>query len=79
MPWDLPKIKIRTIKDNELIKGYLMQSNFLFIKKYNNKIKKTDKIIYVAGTCFEKKAKPKNIGINAQCNLLLLFIANNKL
>ena len=79
MPWDLPKIKIKKTKNTELKKVYLMQSNFLFTREYKNKMKPTDKITYVAGTCFERNAKPKNTGINAQYNFLWLFIANNKL
>ena len=47
-----------------------MQSNFLFTREYKNKMKPTDKITYVAGTCFERNAKPKNTGINAQYNFL---------
>ena len=47
-----------------------MQSNFLFAKEYKNKIKPTDKIIYAAGTCFERNARPKNTGINTQYNFL---------
>ena len=60
--------KAKYIKNekNELIKEYLIQSNFLFVKAYKNKIKITDKITYVAGTCLERKAKPNNIGIKNQ-------------
>ena len=79
MPWDLPKIKIKKTNNIKLTKEYLMQSNFLFINEYNNKIKPVDKITYVAGTCFERNAKPKNTGISTQYNFLWLFIANNKL
>ena len=79
MPWNFPKPKMKKIKKNELIKEYLMQSNFLFVKAYKNKIKLTDKIIYAAGTCFERNAKPKSTGINTQYNFLWVFIANNKL
>ncbi len=56
--------------DSELIKGYLMQSNLLLIKEYKMIIKEIDKITYEAGTCFERKAKPKNTGISAQYNFL---------
>ena len=41
-------------------------------------MKLTDKIIYVAGTCFEKKAKVKNIGNNTQYIFFLLYIAKIK-
>jgi hypothetical protein len=47
-----------------------MQSNLLLIKEYKSKIKETDKITYEAGTCFERKAKPKNTGISTQYNFL---------
>jgi hypothetical protein len=66
----LPKIKIKKTKDTELTKEYLMQSNLLLIKEYKSKIKETDKITYEAGTCFERKAKPKNTGISTQYNFL---------
>ena len=79
MPWDLPKIKIKKTNNIKLTKEYLMQSNFLFTKEYKNKIKPTNKIIYAAGTCFERNAKPKSAGINTQYNFLWVFIANNKL
>ena len=79
IPWNLPKIKIKTTKDSKPQKKYFMQSNLLLIKEYKSKIKETDKITYEAGTCFERKAKPKNTGINTQYNFLWLFIANNKL
>ena len=74
----MPKIKNKKIKDAEPIKEYLIQSNFLFTKEYNNKINPTDKITYVAGTCFERNAKPKSTGINAQYNFLWLFIERNQ-
>ena len=37
-----------------------------------------DKITYEAGTCFEKKESPKNIGMSDQYNFLFVTIANNK-
>ena len=43
-----------------------MHLNFLFVKAYKNKIKLIDIITYAAGTCFERNAKPKNIGIKNQ-------------
>ena len=57
-----------------------MQSNFLFTREYKNKMKPVDKITYVAGTCFERNAKPKNTGINANIIFFdyLLLIINYK-
>ena len=31
---------------------------------YKSKIRQINKIIYAAGTCFERKAKPKKIGVD---------------
>ena len=79
IPWNFPNISTNKTKNTELIKGYFMQSNLLLIKEYKSKIKETDKITYKAGTCFDRKANPKNTGISTQYNFLWLFIANNKL
>ena len=58
------RIKTRTeIKKTKPKSGYLINSNLFEINMYKINEKLKTKIKYAEGTGFEKKAKPKKIGI----------------